>query len=229
MEQRKELTWNSELEKYLCDTAERAVGYAWLHKRCEEMYSHRTTFLDIPTIVIGAVNGFISVGSNQIFGNDTYAPVYIGAISLFVSLLNTVSSYFSWGRRAEGHKIASNNFSKLYRYISIEMSTKPREERMSPKKLLEYVKNAYDQLVENGPLIDPTIIAEFNRKFTNVKDLSLPEETNGLHAVEPYKVEVVVPPNTPVQMSTPPPSIESLPSSLSIGMPFQILKQEPPD
>jgi hypothetical protein len=43
MEQRKELTWNSELEKYLCDTAERAVGYAWLHndvKKCIVIAQH---------------------------------------------------------------------------------------------------------------------------------------------------------------------------------------------
>lgn len=180
------LTWNSSLEQYLVDTAEKCMGYAWIHKQAETMYSRRTIFIDLPTIVIGAVNGFISVGSNQIFQNDSYAPVYIGMVSLFVSLLNTISSYFSWGRRAEAHKLASNAFSRLSRTISVEMNTKPRSERMQPHKLLEYVQGNYNSLCENSPLVPPPIVNSFNKKFSNIEDFSLPEETSGLHPITVY-------------------------------------------
>jgi hypothetical protein len=180
------LTWNPSLEQYLVDTAEKCMGYAWIHKQAETMYSRRTIFLDIPTIVIGAVNGFISVGSKQIFKDNEFAPVYIGMISLFVSLLNTISSYFSWGRRAEAHKLASNSYSRLCRMISVEMNTKPRSERMPPHKLLEYVQGNYNSLCENSPLVPPPIVDQFNHKFGTLKDFSLPEETNGLHAVTVY-------------------------------------------
>lgn len=180
------LTWNPSLEQYLVDTAEKCMGYAWIHKQAETMYSRRTIFLDIPTIVIGAVNGFISVGSKQIFKDNEFAPVYIGMISLFVSLLNTISSYFSWGRRAEAHKLASNSYSRLCRMISVEMNTKPRSERMPPHKLLESVQGNYNSLCENSPLVPPPIVDQFNYKFGTLKDFSLPEETNGLHAVTVY-------------------------------------------
>jgi hypothetical protein len=180
------LTWNSSLEQYLVDTAEKCMGYAWIHKQAETMYSRRTIFIDLPTIIIGAVNGFISVGSKQIFQEDAYAPVYIGMVSLFVSLLNTISSYFSWGRRAEAHKLASNAYSRLCRAISVEMHTKPRSERMAPHKLLEYVQSNYNSLCENSPLVPPPIVDLFNKKFGGIEDFSLPEETNGLHAVTVY-------------------------------------------
>jgi hypothetical protein len=180
------LTWNPALEQYLVDTAEKCMGYAWIHKQAETMYSRRTIFIDLPTIIIGAVNGFISVGSNQIFQGDTYAPVYIGMVSLFVSLLNTISSYFSWGRRAEAHKLASNAYSRLCRMISVEMHTKPRSERMAPHKLLENVQSTYNSLCENSPLVPPPIVELFNKKFSGIQDFSLPEETNGLHAVTVY-------------------------------------------
>jgi hypothetical protein len=180
------LTWNPALEQYLVDTAEKCMGYAWIHKQAETMYSKRTIFIDLPTIIIGAVNGFISVGSNQIFQNDSYAPVYIGMVSLFVSLLNTISSYFSWGRRAEAHKIASNSYSRLCRMISVEMHTKPRSERMMPHKLLEYVQSNYNSLCENSPLVPPPIVNLFNKRFSGIQDFSLPEETNGLHAITVY-------------------------------------------
>ncbi len=185
-ESQPELTWNKSLEEYFCNTSEKCMGYAWLHKRCEEMYSYRTVFLDLPTIVIGAVNGFVSVGSDKLFGNDQYASMYIGAVGLFVSLLSTISSYYSWGRKAEAHKIAGNAYSKLYRFIAVEMNTKPRDERMDPKKFLDHVRSTYDQLSESSPLIPPTIISDFNHKFAKLKDFSLPEETSGLHAVYAY-------------------------------------------
>ncbi len=194
-----ELTWNKSLEEYFCNTSEQCMGYAWLHKRCEEMYSHRTIFIDLPTIIIGAVNGFVSVGSKQIFSDDAYAPVYIGAVSLFVSILSTVNSYFGWSRKAEAHKIACNSYSKLYRFIAVEMNTKPRAERMNPKKLLEYVSTTFDQLGESSPLIAPTIVSSFIHKFGKLKDFSLPEETNGLHAVYSFNARDNSPPSTPDQ------------------------------
>jgi hypothetical protein len=199
------LTWNSSLEQYLVDTAEKCMGYAWIHKQAETMYSRRTIFLDLPTIIIGAVNGFISVGSNQIFQNDSYAPVYIGMVSLFVSLLNTISSYFSWGRRAEAHKIASNSYSRLCRMISVEMNTKPRSERMPPSKLLEYVQNNYNSLCENSPLVPAPIVDLFNRRFSGIEDFSMPEETNGLHAITVYAGED---PKQTTKKYTPPPFVE---------------------
>jgi hypothetical protein len=183
------LTWNSTLEQYLADTAEKCMGYAWIHKQAETMYSRRTILIDLPTIIIGAVNGFISVGSKQIFQEDAYAPVYIGMVSLFVSLLNTISSYFSWGRRAEAHKLASNSYSRLCRMISVEMHTKPRSERMAPHKLLESVQSTYNSLCENSPLVPPPIVELFNKRFSGIQDFSLPEETNGLHAVTVYSGE----------------------------------------
>jgi hypothetical protein len=190
------------------------------------MYSHRTIFLDLPTIVIGAVNGFISVGSKQIFGPDEFASIYIGMVSLFVSLLNTISSYFSWGRRAEAHKLASNSFARLSRMINIELHTKPRSERIAPHKLLDTVKSQYDSLCENSPLIPPPIIDIFNKRFGSVKDLSLPEESNGLYPIYVYDEK------EPRQPRTPPasPIISPIPATPhDIQIELTKVRIEPPD
>lgn len=174
--------WTPILENYFASTGEKAHCLSWLHKRAEAMFSHRTTFLDLPTIIIGAVNGFLSVGSKQIFPGDEFASVYIGTVALFVSLLNTINSYFSWSRRAEGHRISALQYSKLYRFLSIEMSL-PRHQRMSPAELLKYTKEAYDRLSEISPLVPRTIIDDFQKKFSNEKNISKPEETNGLEHI----------------------------------------------
>jgi hypothetical protein len=178
--------WTPILENYFASTGEKAHCLSWLHKRSEAMFSHRTTFLDLPTIIIGAVNGFLSVGSKQIFPGDEFASVYIGVVALFVSLLNTINSYFSWSRRAEGHRISALQYSKLYRFLSIEMSL-PRNQRMFPAELLKYTKEAYDRLSEISPLVPRTIIEDFQNKFANDKDISKPEETNGLEHIVVFR------------------------------------------
>lgn len=186
--------WNHRLEEYFASTGEKAHCLSWLHKRSEAMFSHRTIFLDLPTIIIGAVNGFISVGAKQIFPGDEYASVYIGVVALFVSLLNTINSYFSWSRRAEGHRISALQYSKLFRFLAIEMSL-PRNQRMSPAELLKYTKEAYDRLSEISPLIPSIIVEDFQKKFASEKDISKPEETNGLeHIIVFRETEELAPP-----------------------------------
>ena len=181
-----DIEWNERLEEYFASTGEKAYCLSWLHKKSESMFSHRTIFLDLPTIVIGAINGFLSVGSQQIFPGDSFASVYIGVVALFVSLLNTISSYFSWGRRAEGHRISSLQYAKLFHFLNIEMSL-PQKERLAPSELLKYTKEAYDRLREISPLIPEPIIVEFRSEFQHENTISKPEEANGLEHIEIYK------------------------------------------
>ena len=180
-----EINWNVKLEEYFASTGEKANCFTWLHKKAEEFYSASSVWIDLPVIILGVLNGATSIGSQSLFGDSQYASVGIGAVALLTSILTTIGSYFSWSRRAEAHKISSIQYAKLYRFISIQMSL-PRNERLSPADLLKYVKEQYDRLSEISPLIPPKIIAEFKQRFKDVKDITMPEETNGLHAIYIY-------------------------------------------
>ena len=178
----KDIHWNSKLEEYFASTGEKSHCYSWLHKKSEERFSNITTFIDLPVIILGVLNGAVSVGSKSLFGENPYAPVGVGIIALITGILNTIGTYFSWSRRAEAHKIASIQYAKLYHFLSIEMSL-PRDERMAPSDLLKYTQEQYDRMSEISPLIPPQIIEEFKTKFSSITDISKPEETNGLHAI----------------------------------------------
>jgi hypothetical protein len=180
-----EINWNEKLEEYFAATGEKANCFTWLHKKAEELYSASSIWIDLPVIILGVLNGATSIGSKSLFGDSDYASIGIGAVALLTSILNTIGSYFSWSRRAEAHKISSIQYAKLYRFISIQMSL-PRNERLSPADLLKYVKEQYDRLSEISPLIPPKIIEEFKIRFKDVKDITMPEETNGLHAIYIY-------------------------------------------
>jgi hypothetical protein len=192
----KDIKWNSRLEEYFAHTGEKANCYAWLHKKSEEMYSFRTVFIDLPVIILGTLNGAVSVGSESLFKGSEYASVAIGAVALITAILSTIGSYFSWSRRAEGHRISALNYAKLFRFLSIEMAL-PRHERMTPADLLKYVKTEYDRLSEISPLLPPSVVSLFRQRFSKPEynSIAKPEDTNGLHAVTIYHDPRVVSPS----------------------------------
>lgn len=193
------VSWHTTLEDYFAATGERAQCLAWCHKRAEELYSHRRTFIDLPVIVLSGVTGFCSVGSQNIFGenNQQLSSIVLGGASLAVSILNTVGSYFAWAKRAEGHRISSIQYSRLYRMLMVEMNL-PRQERRTPAALLKDVKDQYDRLQEISPLLPPEIVNVFKKRFDSQTDISKPEETNGLENISIYPVDPKITP-TPSQ------------------------------
>jgi hypothetical protein len=109
--------------------------------------------------------------------------------SLFVSVLNTAGSYYGWAKRSEGHRISAIHYARLYRFISVELSL-PRDERMDPANFLKYVKDQYDRLQEISPLLPPEVIADFSKKFANEKEISKPEEANGLEKITVFRNDI---------------------------------------
>lgn len=89
------ITWNEKLEEYFTSTGEKAHCLGWLHKKAEAAYSKRTTFIDLPVIVLSTLIGATSIGSKSLFGESPMAPIILGIISIFVSILNAVGAYFS--------------------------------------------------------------------------------------------------------------------------------------
>jgi hypothetical protein len=184
------ISWNSRLEDYFASTGEKAHCLSWLHKRAEALYSFRRNFIDLPVIVISSMTGFLSVGSSTMFeGQEKWSSIALGIASLFVGVLNTTGSYFGWSKRAEGHRIASIQYAKLYRFLQIEMSL-PRDERMNPHDLLKSTRDQYDRMQEVSPLLPPECIKEFQQKFKNEHEISKPEEANGLEKISVWKDEI---------------------------------------
>ena len=183
------VTWTNALENYFKETGEKANCLCLIHKKAESLYAYRRNFIDLPVIVISSLVGFMSVGSNQMFqGKQEQSSIALGILSLFVSVLNTIGTYFSWAKRSEGHRITSIQYGKLYRFLSIELSL-PREERMSPSDLLKKVKDDYERLQEISPLVPPELINEFQKKFKDNKEIAVADELNGLHPIKIFSPE----------------------------------------
>lgn len=182
----KEITWTPQLEEHFASTGEKAHCLAWCHKKCEEKYSSLRTFIDLPVIALSSICGFLQVGADQMFSDPKGSAVGLGCLSLFTALLASIQSYFKWSARAEAHRIAAIQWSRLYRLLHIEMAL-PRDERKIPHDLLKDTKDTYDRLQEISPLISPDIIDHFKKNFDKYKDISKPEEANGLEKITIYQ------------------------------------------
>jgi hypothetical protein len=194
-----DIHWSKHLEEFFKSTAEICDGYAWLHKHAEQHFSSRTVFFDLPTIILGSLNGAASIGSKSLFGDNEYAAVGIGAIALTVSMLNTINSYFSWSRRSEQHRLAAIQYAKLHRFLKVELTLKPTD-RMRPKDLLKTTREQVDRLSEISPLIPASVVKDFKTKFADKYPMfSFPPETNGLQNIVIYNDT----PDTPNHTSGP--------------------------
>ena len=212
------VTWTIVLEDYFAQTGEKANGLAIMHKKAESIFTRRKTYIDLPVIVGSGAVAFLNAGSSSLFaGNQQLAATALGVGSLVIGILNTVGTYFGWAKRSEGHRMSSIHYAKLYRFINVELRL-PRDQRMQPGDFLKYVKDQYDRLAELSPLLPSSITSAFSRQMEKYKDISKPEETNGLNKINifvdtAHELDQVVSPLPPPPTPAPKPVLKGAPSS----------------
>lgn len=185
----KNINWSPHLEQYYKEMGEKSYCYSYLHKKAETSYSYYRNFIDLPVIVLSTALGTLSIGGESLFGdNEKTASNFVGAGSIFVGVLSTIGTYFAFAKRAEAHRISHIQYSKLYRFLQIELSL-PIDERMRASDLLKVSRDNYERLQEISPLIPHKIIDDFKKRFNDdseYKDISKPSECNGLERIEIY-------------------------------------------
>lgn len=188
MEDERDISWSTPLEELVASEGEKCRGLAWINQKSETYYAHRANAIAIPVIVLSTLAGTASVGSSSLFQGDTQiSSVVIGLVSIGVGILNTISSYFSWARKAEAHRIAYLQYSKLFSIIRVEMSL-PRSERQEADRLLQQIRDGMERLAETTPSPPPSILEEFNKHFKDEdKTISRPVETNGLQKITIFR------------------------------------------
>jgi hypothetical protein len=194
-DEKRDISYHEALETLIAQEAERCAGLSWLHGRAEAYYSVRNTAVTLPTIILSTLVGFLSGTSSSIFSDATMGSIGIGSVSLFTGVLSTIGTFFSFAKKAEGHRIASIQYSKISRFLSIEL-TLPRSERMSAGDLLKITKDNIERQIETSPPIPDQIISEFKSKFKDAKDIAVPDIANGIHKVQVNSKIVTTPPPT---------------------------------
>lgn len=177
------ITWNMELEKLLAEEGEKALGASWIHGKCESYYASRNQWITIPCVILSTLSGSASIGSQTMFEDAKSASLAIGAVSILVGILQTLGSFWTFAAKQEAHRQAEIQWSKLHRFIAIEM-TLPRTERIVAKDMLKIVRETIERLSETCPIVPHLIINEFNDKVAKAyPGVSIPDMANGLKKV----------------------------------------------
>lgn len=180
------INWSNNLETYLKSISEKSMCLSVLHKKSEKKYSNKAYYIDLPVIILSTICGSASLSAKSLFGeeNEKISSTIIGCLSLTAGLLNTINSYFSYGRRAENHKNSYLEYNKLSRFIAVQLGL-PRMERILAKDLLKLVNDNYNRMMEMSNNIDDDIIKTFKKKYKNYETkISFPNECNGLEEIK---------------------------------------------
>jgi hypothetical protein len=179
-----QITWNHELEELLRDEGEKAHGSSWIHAQCEIYYGKRNQWIAIPCIILSTLSGSASVGSQTMFEDAKTASLAIGAVSIFVGILQTLGSFWAFAKLQEAHHNADVQWSKLHRFIAVEL-TLPRSERVNARDMLKICRDTIERLSETSPLIPDAIIGLFKRTFgKDYADVAIPDRANGLRRLK---------------------------------------------
>ncbi len=180
------INWNFTLEKYLKEIGEHSLCLSMLHKKCEAKFSSKALCIDLPVIVISTLCGSLVLSAKSMFGveNEDFALKIVGGLSLFSGILGTIQAYFSYSRRAENHRNSYLEYSKLYRFIKVELGL-PRLSRIRPKKLLSMINEAFERRQELSPIVPKDIIATFRQQYKK-STIERPPELNGLEEIKIY-------------------------------------------
>lgn len=197
-------TWNDALAAVIKKEAEQSEVLYILHYRASMWAKTRNDWLQIPIILLSSITGFFSAT------NELIPPIGIGAMSVLVSALGVINTYFKYSQRAENHKLCSNMYQKIYKDLEIELSL-PESQRQDPDKILPDLRQKMARIAELSHAIPESVITDFKHKYGESK-VSKPLIANGLDPVKVYnEPETFQVDNTPkprISVRVVPPTVE---------------------
>jgi len=159
------IKWSVENEKILVEWCDVAQCYKWMHTKAHQKYSRSQAWYTIPAIILSTISGTASFAQGNIpEAYQTYAPMIIGTINIFIGILTTIQQYLKISELNEGHRIAAISWDKFARNIRIELAKDPKE-RMKAEPFLKMSRQEFDRLMETSPSITPDIVKQFMMTF----------------------------------------------------------------
>jgi len=177
----KHTEWTEENEMILVEWCDVAQCYKWLNNRAHASYSYMHAWFTIPAIVLSTISGTASFAQTSLpTSYQSYSPMAIGSINIFIGILTTVQQYLKISELNEAHRVSSISWDKFARNIRIELAKKP-DERMRCEHFLKINRQEFDRLMETSPLLSTSIVKEFENNFKNnpdFKDVRKPDICN---------------------------------------------------
>jgi hypothetical protein len=168
------IEYSEEIEILLKEEGEKCESMAILHHMAYLYYNKLSNILNIPTIILSALIGFLL--------QTKIIPVYekelLGFLSIVISIIKAIDNYFSLSKTAQSHYMISTQYYKVFKFIQIQLSLS-RNNRIKANDLIDIIINDVQNIKDSSPLIPKTIINKYKEKYKNYNS-SKPNIVNGL-------------------------------------------------
>ena len=180
--------WCEGFENVLKKEAEQSESLFWLHNKASTLSSQRNDYIQIPSIILQTLTGFMSAT------NGLINPLILGGVSVFTGILSTLLSYYKFSARAEGHRVVAHLYMKIFKKIEVELAL-PIKQREPPQKLLDEVREKLARINEVAPDVPEYVLQLYKTQFKD-NNTAHPVIANGLDSIviyrEPREPEVVL-------------------------------------
>ncbi len=159
--------WSPENEKIVVEWCDIAKCYKWLHTRAHQNYSNKHAWFTIPAIIMSTISGTASFAQGSLPATmQTYAPMVIGSVNIFIGILTTIQQYLKISEYNESHRVSAIAWDKFARNIRIELAKHPDERSLDAGHFLKTNRDEFDRLMETSPSIPIPIVDEFIATFS---------------------------------------------------------------
>jgi hypothetical protein len=172
------IQWNDGFEQVLKKEAEQAESLFWLHNKASAVAARNNDFIQIPSIILQTLTGFLSATGGLV------PPLALGGVSVFTGVLSTLLSYYKFSARAEGHRVVSQLYMKIFKHIEVELAL-PVAQREDPNKLLTDMREKLARISEVAPDVPESVILQYKHQFKDNKTHH-PIIANGIDAIHIY-------------------------------------------
>ena len=173
--------WTLNHESYLKSIAERCASREVMHLNTHRRLARQCAYFKLPTIFISLLCGSAQASQeslDRLINSPSFTPwlpLILGLLSLFVSLLNSISSYLQVESLCQHHLTSSIMFGKLCRQISKEVRLAPKDRSLNGSEAIKQYGMQFDQLLEQAPPLSRRIEKAFaKRRDARKLKLSLP-------------------------------------------------------
>ena len=161
-----EKIWHPQQEMLLQEWAEISSGYRWLHDNSYRKYKRQSLAFTIPVIVMSTVTGTANFAQSSFPESIQHiVPMFIGMLNLFAAIITTICQFLKTNELMEGNRVASINFGKLNRNITVELNLPHQERTNMGADFLRTCQGEFDRLVEQAPVIPREVLKMYTQTF----------------------------------------------------------------
>jgi hypothetical protein len=146
---------NSNLEILLRTWGEKAAGLRWMHIHSTNFWRTTDQKLNMIGIVLSSIVSASSLlGAFESFVNQSYIMTFVGFLSMFNILNQSMLRFYNCTEKATLHETASRQFGNFQRFVSTKLSLS-RFERGPPKQVLDFALRENDRIYKDN--IEPHV------------------------------------------------------------------------